>query len=48
MVVDVKEDDNGELYIDLPPKLLEQLEWSPGDDIVWTVNDDGTLGLRKK
>ena len=48
MIGEIKEDEHGELYIELPPKLLEELNWVEGTDLIWTVNDDGTLGIRKK
>lgn len=44
----VKQDDDGELYIELPPELLDQLGWSIGDDLVWIVEEDGKILLRKK
>ena len=43
----VKQDDDGELYIELPPELLDQLGWSIGDDLVWIV-EDGKILLRKR
>lgn len=44
----VKEDDNGELYIELPNELMEQMGWAEDTELVWTVYDDGKIGLRKK
>ena len=44
----VKQDDDGELYIELPPELLDQLGWSIGDDLVWIVEEDGKILLRKR
>ena len=44
----VKQDDEGELYIELPQELLDQLGWSIGDDLVWIVEEDGKILLRKK
>jgi len=44
----VKEDDNGELYIDLPDELMEEMGWDIDTELVWTVYDDGKIGLRKK
>jgi len=34
-VVIVKENEAGELYIDLPQKIIEQLGWEIGDDVEW-------------
>lgn len=44
----VQEDEHGELYIELPPELMDQLGWSIGDDLVWIVEEDGKILLRKK
>jgi bifunctional DNA-binding transcriptional regulator/antitoxin component of YhaV-PrlF toxin-antitoxin module len=44
----VKQDDEGELYIELPPEVLDQLGWSIGDDLVWIVEEDGKILLRKR
>ena len=44
----VKQDDDGELYIELPQELLDQLGWSIGDDLEWIVEEDGKILLRKK
>jgi hypothetical protein len=44
----IQEDENGELYIELPQDLLEKMGWDYTTDLIWTVNDDGTIALRKK
>ena len=36
----IQEDENGELYIELPQDLLEELGWDYTTDLIWTVNDD--------
>ena len=43
----VKESPDGDLYIDLPPELLDSLGWSNYDSLMWVVEDDGTIYLRK-
>ena len=43
----VEEDENGELYIELPAALIKEKGWDIGTELVWTVNDDGTIGIRK-
>ena len=41
-------EDNGELMLQFPPEMLEELGWLPGDTIVWDVLDDNTkMGVRK-
>ena len=44
----VKEDAESELYIELPDELMEQMGWGEDTELVWTVYDDGKIGLRKK
>ena len=44
----VQEDEHGELYIDLPANLMEAMGWNEDTELVWTVNNDGTIGLRKR
>lgn len=46
--VTVKEDENGELYIDLPDELMESMGWDIDTELIWTVYDDGKIGLRKR
>ncbi len=43
----IQEDENGELYIELPDDLLEEMGWDYTTDLTWTINDDGTIALRK-
>ena len=33
--VEVQEHEEGYVFIELPPELLEQLGWEVGDDLVW-------------
>jgi hypothetical protein len=47
-IVRVQEDENGELYIVLPPELIEQTDWSERDDIEWVVEVDDKILLRKR
>lgn len=44
----VKENGNGELYIELPDELMEEMGWDENTELVWTVYDDGKIGLRKR
>ena len=52
--VEVQEHEEGYVFIELPPELLEQLGWEVGDDLVWEetelCDDDGEvqgLGLSR-
>ena len=45
--LDVKETDEGEAYIELPPELCESQGWKEGDNLNWTDNGDGSWTLTK-
>jgi hypothetical protein len=44
----VKETEDGELYIELSDELMEVMGWDIDTELVWTVYDDGKIGLRKR
>ena len=44
----VKETEDGELYIELSDELMESMGWDIDTELVWTVYDDGKIGLRKR
>lgn len=46
--LDVQEDDNGEVFIEFPPELMDEAGWKEGDNLLWTDNKDGTWSLTKK
>ena len=44
----VQEDpDTGELFIELPQRLLAQLGWGEGDDLQWVERPDGSWTIKK-
>jgi bifunctional DNA-binding transcriptional regulator/antitoxin component of YhaV-PrlF toxin-antitoxin module len=43
----VKKNRKGELYVQLPSKLLKLMKWKTGDDLEWTENKDGSYSLSK-
>lgn len=43
---DVIEQD-GELMLQFPPEMLEDLGWQPGDTIVWDDDENGNIIVRK-
>jgi bifunctional DNA-binding transcriptional regulator/antitoxin component of YhaV-PrlF toxin-antitoxin module len=45
--VDVKENKTGELFIELPPDVLDAAGLKEGDTIEWIDNKDGTWTLKK-
>lgn len=46
MKTEVKEDNQGNLYIEIE-ELLTELDWQVGDDLEWIDNKDGTFTLQK-
>lgn len=40
MIAMVKEDESGELYIELSDELMERMGWTEGTTLVWTVESD--------
>lgn len=46
--LEVKENkDTGDLYVEFPEKLLQQLQWKTGDAIDWQRQEDGSYILSK-
>jgi hypothetical protein len=43
----VKETADGDLYIDLPPEMMESLGWDENTVLEWKVFSDGTIALGK-
>lgn len=48
MKVEIKEDEHGEVYIELPRDLMEKLGWPEAIDCFCSVDDDGSIQLRKR
>lgn len=40
MIVTVKEDESGELYIELSDELMEKMGWTEGMTLVYSVDGD--------
>jgi len=48
LVLEVQEDpETGELYLQFPDELIDQLGWRLGDELTWTDNKDGSWTLTK-
>jgi antitoxin component of MazEF toxin-antitoxin module len=47
MTIDVVEDDNGELALQFPDDLMEQLGWEVGDIINWELDDENRVIVRR-
>ena len=43
----VKKNKEGELYIQLPTKLLKEMGWKIGDPLEWLENKDGSYTLQR-
>ena len=44
----VQEDpDTGDLFIELPQRLLKQLGWNEGDDLQWIEDANGNWTIKK-
>lgn len=48
MIVPIKVTDEGEHYFEIPDEYLKELDWQPGDSVIWTQNEDGSFSLTKK
>jgi hypothetical protein len=47
-ILEVREDpETGEAFIELPPRLLEQMGWKEGDVLEWQQRQDGTWFITK-
>ncbi len=44
----LKEDENGDLILIFPEKLLKQLGWKEGTAVAWSDNLNGTFTLVKE
>ena len=41
------EDSTGEVYVEIPPVLLEKLEWKEGDDLKFLPQENGSIIVKK-
>jgi bifunctional DNA-binding transcriptional regulator/antitoxin component of YhaV-PrlF toxin-antitoxin module len=42
-VLEVQEDENGELFIVFPEEVLESLDWHEGDALDWRIKGEGFI-----
>jgi hypothetical protein len=45
--VEIKENSDGEAYIQLPVEMVEDLGWNTETPLEWIENDDGSISLVK-
>lgn len=48
-IIEVKEavTSNGELFIEIPPVVLNKLDWQKGDDVKFATTSAGSIQIRK-
>jgi bifunctional DNA-binding transcriptional regulator/antitoxin component of YhaV-PrlF toxin-antitoxin module len=42
-ILEVQEDDNGDLFITFPDDVIEELGWQEGDILEWNLKGDGIV-----
>lgn len=45
--VEVQEDKNGDLFIEFPAELLNQVGWHEDTLIEWLIGDDGSVTIKE-
>jgi antitoxin component of MazEF toxin-antitoxin module len=48
LLVEEDPEDPESLLLNLPDEILESVGWKIGDVLVWNIEDDGTIILKKK
>ncbi len=48
MITEIQEDENGELFFQIPLEYMEELGWEIGDTLKWSVEDTGAIILSKQ
>lgn len=48
LTVESDPEDSENLLLTFPDDILANVGWAPGDVLVWDLQDDGTIILRKK
>lgn len=46
MIAEVQEE-NGELFIEIPEEMLKELGWNIGDELLWEIQEDNTIVLKR-
>lgn len=46
--LEVKQNDHGELYIEFPDELLNQVGWDDGDTLLWEELSNGSFLIKKE
>lgn len=48
LTLTVEEDESGDLVLTFPPEMLVQMDWQPGDTLIWIDKGDGSWELKKQ
>ena len=46
-IATIKERENGELYLEFPNELMDEMGWCEGDTLEWKDNRDGSWTIQK-
>lgn len=42
-ILEIQEDENGDLFLTFPDEIIEELGWEEGDILNWDVKGDGIV-----
>ena len=42
-IIEIQEDDSGDLFIEFPDELIDELGWQEGDVLNWDLKGDGIV-----
>ena len=42
-IIEVQENNSGDLFIEFPDELIDELGWQEGDILNWDLKDDGIV-----
>ena len=42
-IIEIEEDQDGELFIQFPEELIEEFGWETGDILSWNLKGDGVI-----
>ena len=46
-IATIKERENGELYLEFPDELMDEMGWNEGDTLEWKDNGNGSWTIQK-
>lgn len=44
----IKDEETGDMILEFPDEMMEQVGWKTGDTVEWIDNKDGSWTIRKK